>query len=226
MSHEIRTPLNAIIGFSEIISSEIFGKVQNLKYKQYVDDIKISGEHLAAVINDILDLSKIESGKWDLDEKEVLVSEVVNDAIKMVENLAKEKSIEISVNASKGFDQLKIWGDKNCIKRILINLLSNSLKFTDRHGTVVCTIEGEQNGELKFAIEDNGIGIAADRIEHVLNPFEQANENSHVNEMGTGLGLSIVKELVDLHGGAFTLESEINVGTRAIFSIPNRRVLG
>lgn len=225
MSHEIRTPLNAIIGFSEIISSEIFGAIKNEKYRQYIEDIRNSGEHLADVINDILDLSKIESGKWDLDERESIFSSILSEALKMVENAAQEKSIRLEMDVPENFETLKVRGDKNCLTRILLNLLINAVKFTPKNGIIKCQIIQTDDGGLMVSIKDNGIGIARDRLEHVLNPFEQASADTHVNEMGTGLGLSIVKELVDLHGGTFNLESKLDVGTNATFTIPEFRVL-
>ena len=225
MSHEIRTPLNAIIGFSDIMSSEVFGAIQEPKYRDYVRDIKNSGEHLATVINDILDLSKIEAGKWELYEEEIEFNEVFVDAIKIVESSAAEKNISIDLNGLNSHHSSKINGDATCLKRVFINLLSNAVKFTEPGGRIDCGIYSNDNGELKATIRDSGIGIPEDRIEKVLNPFEQASENSHVNDVGTGLGLSIVKELIDLHDGRFVLESEINVGTVASVILPSSRVI-
>lgn len=224
MSHEIRTPLNAIIGFSELISSEVFGALKEPKYKEYIEDIHDSGLHLSTVINDILDLSKIEAGKWALEEETFLLGEVVKSVFKLVEKSAHDKNISLTYESDEISKDLMVCGDVNCIKRVIINLLSNAIKFTEENGAISCQISRNGAGDLEVIVSDNGIGIPKHRLERVLSPFEQVNENSHVKDVGTGLGLSIVKELVELHGGKFRLESIVGQGTDAIVILPKSRI--
>ncbi len=225
MSHEIRTPLNAIIGFSEVITSEIFGEISPPKYKEYVEDIKYSGEHLATVIKDILDLSKIEAGKWQLDETEFELDNCVNEVFKMLKDQASEKKIQLSYENKVPEKTITLHGDISAFKRTIINLLNNSVKFTRVGGWIDCMVTSSADGGAILCISDNGIGIPEDRLEQVLHPFEQIHDAHDLNEEGTGLGLSIVKKLVELHGGSFSLTSTENVGTAATISIPPERVL-
>ncbi len=230
MSHEIRTPLNAIIGFSELMSSGVFGEISPPKYKGYADDIKKSGEHLATVVNDILDLSKIEAGKWQLHEDKFMLDTCIKDAFKMVENPAKEKQIELVYDdglqgGSVENRSIQLFGDISAFKRAVINLLSNSIKFTQSGGKVACTFGCDNSGAAVIKIDDNGIGIPEDRLEQVMNPFEQVHGAYDLNEEGTGLGLPIVKRLIELHDGKFSLSSKVNVGTSATISIPAQRVV-
>ncbi len=225
MSHEIRTPLNAIIGFSEVMLSGIFGEIKEPRYIGYLNDIKDSGEHLATVIKDILDLSKIEAGKWHLDEAEFSLEDCIDDAVRMLEPHAEEKNITLRKHREEIGGTINIYGDIHAIKRAIINILSNAVKFTGEGGKVDCRVSIGNRGNAVIVIEDNGIGIPANRIEKVLHAFEQADESHDLNEEGTGLGLPIVKELVELHGGEFTLFSEEGVGTQAYISLPAERVL-
>ncbi len=223
MSHEVRTPLNAIIGFSEVMASGLYGEIQQEKYREYIKDIKGSSEHLAVVINDILDLSKIEAGKWHLQESEFYLDSCIEDALRMLASEVKEKKLKLSF--SNHAQNLKIKGDENCIKRIVINLLSNAVKYTNKGGNIVCELSLDENNAVVVSVTDSGIGIPSDRLDKVLNPFEQINEDSQINEVGTGLGLPIVTQLVELHGGRFLLESKINEGTIASFVLPAGRVI-
>ncbi|MBT7582698.1 MAG: transporter substrate-binding domain-containing protein [Kordiimonadaceae bacterium] len=225
MSHEIRTPLNAIIGFSEMMSSEILGKINNLKYTEYLTDIKNSGLHLESVIKDILDLSKIEAGKWDLDESEFDLKTCIKDAIKINELHAKDKNISLKLKDLENENLIKIYGDETAYKRIFINLLSNSVKFTGNDGVITVSVSLGADGFCKIEIADNGVGIAADKIEDVLTPFSQAHDTKSSDNMGTGLGLPIVKRLAELHGGSFSLSSEENIGTTSTILIPAVRVI-
>ena len=222
MSHEIRTPLNAIMGFSDAMLAGLGGEVSNPKHKEYLKDIKNSGEHLATVIKDILDLSKIESGKWVLQEQSFLLNHCVEDALKIVAAQAENKNIEIDLNVKQ---PTKIFGDDHAFRRVIINLLSNSIKFTKNNGHVRCSVEHKKTGGICLEIKDNGIGIPADRLEDVLNPFEQSHTDHQLDEEGTGLGLPIVKNLVELHGGSFKLDSEVGVGTTATIHLPQERLV-
>ena len=178
------------------------------------------------MINDILDLSKIEAGKWRLEENEFSLHGCLNDAIKMLASQAEQKEITIIYQPLPIKSSVKIYGDINAIKRIFINLLSNAIKYTPGGGKIECQINKQRNGQVKIEISDNGIGIPRDRIEHVLSPFEQIHKEHDLNEEGTGLGLPIVKNLIELHGGKFTLTSEVNVGTTAVITLPCSRVVG
>ena len=226
MSHEIRTPLNAIIGFSEALLSGIAGPINGDKQKEYLNDIKNSGEHLATVIKDILDLSKIEAGKWKLDESEFVLDDCIRDAIKMVESQAEQKNISLSYDVGNGAETVKLLGDIHAITRVFINLLTNAIKYTQEGGEVSCSLNKRRSGRVAIDIVDNGIGIPNDRIEHVLNPFEQSHSEHLLDEEGTGLGLPIVNNLVELHDGKFKLVSEVDKGTTATVSFPVKRVKG
>ena len=226
MSHEIRTPLNAIIGFSDVMLMEIYGKVPQREYRDYIKDIKYSGDHLATVIDDILDLSKIEAGKWELKENEFLLNECLEEAIKIMALEAEKKEIQLINQTSDEDKAIKVKGDQHAIKRVFINLLSNAVKFTPERGKVTCIVTKNIDGSIEMEVNDNGIGIPAERLEHVLNPFEQIHDAYDVNEEGTGLGLSIIKKFVELHEGVFTLSSIVNVGTQAHICLPaNRQVI-
>ena len=222
MSHEIRTPLNAIMGFSDAMLSGLGGKITNTKHLEYLQDIKNSGEHLATVIKDILDLSKIESGKWVLQEHSFMLDHCVEDALKIVETHAQSKNIEIALDINQS---IKIFGDDHAIRRVIINLLSNAIKFTGEAGHVKCSVSQDKKGDVCLAIADDGIGIPEDRIEAVLNPFEQSNNDYQLNEEGTGLGLPIVKHLIELHGGTFKLRSTFGAGTTASIYLPSNRLV-
>lgn len=213
MSHELRTPLNAIIGFSETMSSGVYGEIKEPKYIEYLGDIKNSGKHLERVIDDILDLSKIEAGKWELEKKDFSLTDCANSAIKMLEVHANNKNIALTLNNQTGEENVSAYGDQSAYLRVLINLLSNAVKFTPEKGKVDCQIEKSNDGSLILSVIDNGIGIKEADIETVLTPFGQVHDISNMNETGTGLGLPIVKQIVELHGHEFMLESKEGIGT-------------
>ncbi len=227
MSHEIRTPLNAIIGFSEIMSQNLFGKISPPRYKEYLEDIEASGRHLANVINDILDLSKIEAGKWELDIKRFNLDECLQSALKMIETHANSKQVRLFYSKLPKNAAAELMGDEVAFRRVLINILSNAVKFTENGGLVSCTISKGESGEAVIKICDTGVGIPADKLEHVLTPFGQNADSQHMiaSGTGTGLGLSIVKDLVELHGGVFKLNSEEGVGTEAVITMPEDKVV-
>ncbi|HPF45550.1 MAG: transporter substrate-binding domain-containing protein [Alphaproteobacteria bacterium] len=225
MSHEIRTPLNAIIGFSEVMTSGLFGKIGNPKYLEYLEDIENSGKHLATVINDILDLSKIDAGKWQLYETEFRISKIIVFSMEMFRGIAEKNEVSLKSDIMPDISDITIRGDENCLKRVIINLLSNAIKFTKPGGSVTCRAFSDSENNIQIEIKDTGIGILPERIEHVTKPFNQAHENELLNEEGTGLGLSIVDNLISLHGGRFILTSEYGVGTTATFIIPSARIV-
>ena len=225
MSHEIRTPLNAIIGFSEVISSEMFGKINQIKYKEYLKDIRRSGQHLAVVINDILDLSKIEAGKWQLKKTEFEILRLLETEIRMLKENAKEKNIALTIKIEPKDERLALLADEICFKRIIGNLLSNAIKFTEIGGQIICNIFRTDENGVVIEVIDNGVGIPKDRLEHVLSPFGQQHDVQKVNEAGTGLGLTIVDQLVRLHSGEFSLESKVGVGTCATLKLNEASVI-
>ncbi|MDG1996214.1 MAG: HAMP domain-containing sensor histidine kinase [Emcibacteraceae bacterium] len=222
MSHEIRTPLNAIMGFSDAMLGGLGGDVANAKHREYLTDIKNSGDHLATVINDILDLSKIESGKWVLNETEMSLTDCANDAIKIIISKAESKNITLNSNFTTS---IKMYGDAHNLKRVFINLLSNAVKFSPEDSTIDFIISKTKDNRIKIEIIDNGIGIPEDRIDEVLKPFEQSQTDYELEEEGTGLGLPIVKHLVEIHGGSFLLSSEYGIGTCATVYLPKKRLL-
>lgn len=224
MSHEIRTPLNAIIGFSEAMLGGVGGDLKSDRHKEYLTDIKNSGEHLSTVIKDILDLSKIEAGKWQIEENTFNFEKSIKEVFTMLSPQAEAKNITLTYDAEDKISSATVSGDESAIKRIFINLISNSIKFTGDDGYVECNVSANRNGNIVVDIKDNGIGIPSDRIDKVLNPFEQVHADSDLNEEGTGLGLSIVQKLVELHNGKFKLESEYGLGTTASITIPSNRI--
>jgi signal transduction histidine kinase len=225
MSHEIRTPLNAIIGFSDLILTEVYGKIQPTRYLGYIADIKSSGEHLSSVIGDILDLSKIEAGMWKINELEFSLDKCIDESIHIIAPLADQKGIKISYDKNNNNSSIKMIGDVHALKRAIINLLSNSIKYSHNNSEIHCIVSFPNNKLINIEIVDTGIRIPEDRIKKVLNPFEQANEDFNLNDKGTGLGLSIVNNLVKLHGGKFNLTSVVGEGTSAIISLPSKRII-
>lgn len=221
MSHEIRTPLNAIMGFSDAMLEDLGGPVTNPKHREYLTDIKNSGEHLSSVIKDILDLSKIVAGKWQLHEQKFNLDECMYQSIRMVLPKAKIKNIPITFNPEYKID---FFGDQHGIGRALINLLSNAVRITPENGSITCEITSTSNGNISINICDTGLGIPEERLEDVLKPFEQGHQGYEINEEGTGLGLPIVKYLAELHGGKFILTSKINTGTTATIILPKDRI--
>jgi two-component system cell cycle sensor histidine kinase PleC len=220
MSHELRTPLNAILGFSELIASRIFGKEPERNY-EYAELIHSSGKHLLALINDILDLAKIEAGRWKLEDIELDLHVVVRDALQLVAWRARDNRVML-VNAIPP-DLALIRGDERAIKQILLNLLSNAVKFTPPHGRI--TAFANINGEgLAFGVADTGVGIAPEDHARVFDSFGQGKHDIAVADKGTGLGLAIVKGLVEAHGGHISLESEVGKGTRVTVQLPADRL--
>jgi two-component system, cell cycle sensor histidine kinase PleC len=209
MSHELRTPLNAIIGFSEIMESGMFGPLGAPKYLEYCHDIRESGQYLLDVINDILDMSKIEAGRVHLDFEDVDFDRILQDALRIISARAQDKRLQIKTEVSAGL-QIKV--DRRAVKQILLNLLSNAVKFTPEGGRI--TVRGRASGEtVMIAIEDTGIGIPAHALKNLGRPFEQVESQFTKSHQGSGLGLAIAKSLVELHNGAMRIRSSLGVGT-------------
>ncbi|MFO1247112.1 MAG: ATP-binding protein [Alphaproteobacteria bacterium] len=221
MSHELRTPLNAILGFSEMIASRIFEKdaERNIEYAQLINS---SGKHLLALINDILDLAKIEAGRWKLEEAELDIHRVAEDALQFVAWRTKASNATL-VNAIDPALEL-IYGDERAIKQILLNLLSNAIKFTPEHGTVTAFARRHEDGGMLLGVMDTGVGIAAEDQAAVFDSFGQGRHDVALVDKGTGLGLAIVKGLVEAHGGRIDLESQVGKGTRVTVHLPKVRV--
>ena len=223
MSHELRTPLNAIIGFSEVMKSELLGPMQNEQYKDYSNDIHASGEHLLNLINELLDLSRIEAGKYDLNEEAISLVDIGEDCRRMLEIRARSKSIELA--AEFDHEMPKLWGDERAIRQICLNLLSNAIKFTPEGGKIIFKIGEGESGTQLMSVRDNGPGIPEDEIATVLSSFGQGSLAAKTAEQGAGLGLPIVQKIMELHQGRFDLFSKLRFGTEAIATFPKSRVM-
>ncbi len=223
MSHELRTPLNAIIGFSEIMKMELLGPVGNPQYHDYVSDIHHSARHLLEVINDILDVSKIEAGKASLIEQEVNVRHLFDSVLRLIRERAGRAEVELSSQVPP--DLPRVLADDRKLKQILINLLSNAVKFTPSGGRVELSARIDEAGDLLLEVADTGIGIGPDDIERVMEPFGQVDSRLNRRYDGTGLGLPLSQGLARLHGGELHLESELGAGTRATVRLPGRRLI-
>lgn len=223
MSHELRTPLNAILGFSEVMSTEVLGPLSNPTYKEYTSDIHRSGEHLLNLINEILDLSRIEAGRYDLNEDAVSLVEIAEDCIGMVQLRARSKNIAIHPQFELGMPS--VWVDEKAMRQVILNLLSNAVKFTNAGGEVTFKVGWTAGGGQYLSIKDNGPGIPEDEIPVVLSAFGQGSIAIKSAEQGTGLGLPIVQAILAKHNGEFILRSKLREGTEAIAILPARRVL-
>ncbi len=223
MSHELRTPLNAIIGFSEIISQELFGPIGNDKYLEYIKDVHSSSLHLLSIINDVLDMSKIEAGKLELTKQAVVLQEVIADVIRIVRERASSRDIELVFDATA--QPVVVWGDERAMKQIFLNLLSNAIKFSEESGKVQIRVIAETGGNAGVEVEDRGIGMDEQEQERALQPFGQAKPATTRNYGGTGLGLPITKGLVEAHGGTLAISSRVGEGTMVRVVLPSRPLL-
>jgi len=216
MSHELRTPLNAIIGFSEIMESNMFGPLGAEKYHEYCGDILSSGQYLLDVINDILDMSKIEAGRIRLDFEDLALDPLLGEAMRVVSARAQEKQLNLVARISP---ELRLRADRRALKQIALNLLSNAVKFTPEGGSV--TVRGRATDHcIVLAIADTGIGIAKDALTKLGRPFEQVESQLTKSHQGSGLGLAIAKSLVELHGGHMRIRSTLGKGTLVVVRLP------
>lgn len=223
MSHELRTPLNAILGFSEVMSAEVMGPLNNPTYREYTSDIHRSGQHLLNLINEILDLSRIEAGKYELNEEAISLLDIAEDCIGMVQLRARAKNISIS---SQFEAQLpSVWADEKSMRQVILNLLSNAVKFTPQGGEISVKVGWTAGGGEYVAIKDNGPGIPEEEIPIVLSAFGQGSIAIKSAEQGTGLGLPIVQAILAKHDGQFMLKSKLREGTEVIAILPAKRVL-
>ncbi len=218
ISHELRTPLNAILGFSEIMESGLFGPLGSEKYYEYLRDIRESGVYLLDVINDVLDMAKIEAGRFRLARETLDIDKVVLDAMRVISPRAEEKSIAVRAEAACG---ATVEVDRRALKQILLNLLSNAVKFTPAGGRVTIRTRAV-GGAMNLYIEDTGIGIPKDAIDKLGRPFEQVENQFSKSHKGSGLGLAIAKSLTELHGGSMRIRSTVGVGTVVLVRLPLR----
>ena len=223
ISHELRTPLNAILGFSEVTMTEMMGPLSNKVYKEYAGHIHTSGQHLLKVINDILDLSRIEAGKHELHPAAVNLATVAADCHRLLQLRAEGKQLKIVEKFEPGLPLL--WADEKALRQISLNLMSNAIKFTPPGGTITVTVAPARDGGQVLSVRDTGPGIPKEELPRVMQAFGQGSLAYQSAEGGTGLGLPIVKSLVELHGGAFELRSQLRQGTEAIAHMPAERVM-
>ncbi|MCP9626213.1 ATP-binding protein [Rhodopseudomonas palustris] len=223
MSHELRTPLNAILGFSEVMKSEIFGGHAVPVYKDYSGDIHNSGVHLLNLINEILDLSRIEAGRYELNEEAISLVHVVSDCHHLLKLRASSRGITIHEVFEQ--DMPRLWGDERAVRQVVLNLLSNSIKFTPQGGEIWLKVGWTASGGQYLSVKDTGSGIPEEEIPIVLASFGQGSNSIKSAEQGAGLGLPIAKSLVDMHGGTFTLKSKLRIGTEVIVTFPPERVM-
>ncbi len=222
MSHELRTPLNAVIGYSEIIKEETFGPIGSPKYREYVDDIHDSGRYLLNIINDILDLSKLETGRLELLEVDVDVVEAVNASMRLIRERALTGGVTLELNCDGDLPTLH--ADERKLKQILVSLLSNAVKFTDRGGTVTLNAWCRPESGYVFQVADTGIGMALDDIPKALAPFGQIDSDLNRRYEGTGIGLPLTKALVEMHSGSIDVQSKFGVGTTVTIRFPAERI--
>ena len=219
MSHELRTPLNAIIGFSEIMESSMFGPLGSDKYGEYCRDIHQSGQYLLEVINDILDMSKIEAGRIRLDAEQIELEPFLNDAMRVVSGRANDKRLKLTARLGRG---IRLTADHRLLKQIVLNLLSNAVKFTPEGGRVTIRARAT-SGWVSISLADTGIGIPEEALARLGRPFEQVESQLTKSHQGSGLGLAIAKSLTELHHGAMRIRSTPGIGTMVLLRLPIRR---
>ena len=223
MSHELRTPLNAILGFSEIMASESYGPNGAETFKEYAGLIHGAGEHLLELINDVLDVSKVEAGELELHEEKISVDKLAEACLRMVRDRADRGKIQLCPAVAEGLPGL--WADERRAKQVLLNLLSNAVKFTPDGGTINTTARLDENGSFEITVSDTGIGMSLEELNIALKPFGQVDGSLARKFEGTGLGLHLAQELMKLHGGRLEIESKKEVGTRATIHFPAERVI-
>lgn len=221
LSHELRTPLNAVIGFADMMRQSVYGTVEPPKYREYVEDIYFSGQHLLELINDVLDLSKIEAGKRDLTDSEIALSPLANSTALFVHQQAKAAHVTIDIDVP---GDLTLIADERSLRQILINLLSNAVKFSPSGDRVLLFAKLNSEGGLRLGVSDHGIGMDAAGIRKALEPYGQVEATATGGVAGTGLGLPIAKALIEAHGASFHIESDVGVGTAVWGEFPPARV--
>jgi PAS domain S-box-containing protein len=222
MSHELRTPLNAVIGFSQLIAEQPFGAI-NARYIEYANDIHVSGIHLLDLINELLDLSTLDAGRYEIHDERLSLRTIVRICTRMLVSVAGSKKVRMELATS--LPDVFLWADRKALKQVLLNLMSNGVKFARPGGVVSVNAGIEVNGDLTISITDTGIGIEPAKLEHVFEPFYQADANTNRQHGGVGLGLAICHKLVTLHGGSIAIESQEGHGTIVRVIFPSSRVL-
>ena len=222
MSHELRTPLNAIIGFSQIIHAEMFGPMGNSKYREYGGDIASSGQHLLSLINDLLDLSRIEAGRFKLDEEDIDLNETIPHCVHLVQDNADAAGVSLGCDLAPDLPPLR--ADGRAVKQILQNLLTNAVRYTLEQGRVRLRAQLTASGRFAISVSDTGIGMSPQEIETAFKPFEQVGSHLTRKHHGAGLGLPLTKHLAELHGGEIAVESKPGEGTTVTVSFPSWRV--
>ncbi|WP_052741726.1 PAS domain-containing sensor histidine kinase [Kiloniella litopenaei] len=213
MSHELRTPLNAIIGFSSMMTEKIFGAIGNERYEEYPTLIHESGQHLLAIINDILDLAKVEAGKMDLDREKICVADIVEESARLMKGLAVTRGVTISIKTEK--EDATIFADSRMTKQMIVNLLSNACKYTPEGGDIELFFKQDDKNRKIIGVKDTGVGMNKADLGLAMLPFHQVGDVSTNTENGTGLGLPLVRSFMELHGGTLEIESEPGKGTCA-----------
>jgi len=220
MSHEFRTPLNAILGFSEMLETELFGPLGSKKYNEYSGDIYTSGQHMLALVNDVLDIAAIEAGKRLYFKEPIVVNDLLSDCLRQAEKPAGDDDIDLSLALLD--DDMIFYADKRSLTQIIQNLLSNAVKFTDKNGAVELSAKVSDQ-VLTIRVKDSGVGIPPDKLPTITEPFSQTHDDPHRAQQGTGLGLSIVKSLVEAHDGTLSIESEVGQGTTVTLTFALQR---
>ncbi len=223
MSHELRTPLNAIIGFSEMMMNEAFGPLGNAKYNEYLSDVHVSAKHLLEIINEVLDMSKIEAGKIELDEQEIDLNALITNLIRIMQSRALNSSVQIVEDYQENLPRL--YADARIIRQILINLITNSIKYSINGGAITLKTILNHKNEIEIVVKDEGVGIPENRLKEAMEPFGQIHDPQTHSEayQGTGLGLPLAKAMVEMHGGVFTLDSVEGEGTTVHISFSSSR---
>ena len=222
LSHELRTPLNAIVGFGQAVEAELWGSLGNPRYREYAHNIVHAGQHLEILINQALDLSRLETARTPLEETTVDLEQVAADCHALIADRAKQKGVALQMTVQPSLPKMR--GDPAKLRQILINLLANAVKFTPERGTVTLSVALTREGDLELSVADTGVGIAPDDLERVLEPFVKGGQAMVRNTEGLGLGLALSRSLAELHDGTLMLESELGVGTTVRVSIPRSRL--
>ncbi len=226
MSHELRTPLNAIIGFSELMIKETFGPIGSKKYAEYIGDVHMSAEHLLEIINEVLDMSKIEAGRLELSEEDFSIYDTIVSVCRMMSSRVFASNIDIIRNIDEHIPN--VHADYRLIRQVLINLITNAIKFSQNGSHITVAAHINDDGDIVISVSDQGIGIKEDKIQRALEPFGQVDDRSDMRDLtqqGTGLGLPLAKAMVEMHGGSLYIDSKFEVGTTVGFTLPSYRLL-